>query len=99
MNRRGAEARREDEVTESVIGAAIRIHRALGPGLLESAYEECLCYELSKSDLRFERQKPLPVAYESVKNPPYPRGPNLDLPQTQRPSSWALDQLPRPGIA
>jgi GxxExxY protein len=67
MNRRGAEARREDEVTESVIGAAIRIHRALGPGLLESAYEECLCYELSKSDLRFERQKPLPVAYESVK--------------------------------
>jgi len=67
MNRRGAEARSGDEVTEPVIGAAIRIHRALGPGLLESAYEECLCYELSKAGLRFERQKPQPVIYENVK--------------------------------
>ncbi|MEP6672405.1 MAG: GxxExxY protein [Chthoniobacter sp.] len=67
MNRRGAEARRGDEITEPVIGAAIRIHRALGPGLLESAYEECLCYELSKAGLRFERQKPQPVTYENVK--------------------------------
>jgi GxxExxY protein len=50
-----------------VIGAAIRIHKALGPGLLESAYEECLCYELAKAGLSFDRQKPLPIAYESVK--------------------------------
>ena len=67
MNRGGAEAQRGNEITENVIGAAVRIHRALGPGLLESAYEECLCYELSKSGLRFERQKPLPVKYENVK--------------------------------
>jgi len=67
MNRGGAETRRGNEITENVIGAAIRIHRALGPGLLESAYEECLCYELSKAGLAFERQKALPVIYESVK--------------------------------
>ena len=66
MNRRGAEAQRGDEITDAIIGAAIRIHRALGPGLLESAYEECLCYELSKAGLSFERQKPLPVRYENV---------------------------------
>jgi GxxExxY protein len=66
MNRGDAEARRGNEITERVIGAAIRIHKALGPGLLESAYEECLCYELSKGGLQFERQKPLPVAYENV---------------------------------
>jgi GxxExxY protein len=67
MNRGDAEARRENDLTELVIGAAIRIHKAIGPGLLESAYEECLCYELSKARLRFEREKPLPVTYESVK--------------------------------
>jgi len=67
MNRGGAEAQRGNEITETVIGAAIRIHRALGPGLLESAYEECLCYELSKAGLAFERQKALPVSYETVK--------------------------------
>ena len=44
----------------------IEIHRELGPGLLESAYEECLAYELSKAGLRFERQKPLPVRYKEV---------------------------------
>jgi GxxExxY protein len=67
MSRGDAEARRENDLTELVIGAAIRIHKAIGPGLLESAYEECLCYELSKARLRFEREKPLPVTYESVK--------------------------------
>ncbi len=55
-----------DGLTEKVIGACIRIHRALGPGLLESAYEECLCYELGAGGICFERQKPLPVRYESV---------------------------------
>jgi GxxExxY protein len=67
MNRGGAEAQRGNEVTEFVIGAAIRIHKALGPGLLESAYEECLCYELAKGGIAFERQKSLPVTYETVK--------------------------------
>lgn len=55
-----------DELTEQVIGACIRIHRALGPGLLESAYEECLCFELSRAGLQFARQVPLPVRYEQV---------------------------------
>jgi GxxExxY protein len=67
MNRGGAEAQRGNEITELVIGAAIRIHKALGPGLLESAYEECLCYELSKAGLKIERQRPVPVVYETVK--------------------------------
>ena len=66
MNRGDAEAQRMEELTETVIGAGIRIHRALGPGLLESAYEECLCYELSKAGLKFVRQVPLPVHYEQV---------------------------------
>lgn len=67
MNRRGAEARRENEITESVIGAAIEVHRALGPGLLESAYEECSCHELSLRGLSFRRQVDLPVCYKGVK--------------------------------
>jgi len=50
-----------------VIGAAIEVHRALGPGLLESAYEECLCHELSLKGVRFERQVPQPVTYKGVK--------------------------------
>jgi GxxExxY protein len=52
------------ELTEEVIGAAIDVHRELGPGLLESAYEECLCRELLNRELRFERQKALPVVYK-----------------------------------
>ena len=66
MNRRDAETQSFKEVTEQVIGACIEIHKQLGPGLLESAYEECLCYELSTAGIRFERQKPLPVKYKSV---------------------------------
>ena len=50
-----------------MIGAAIEVHKTLGPGLLESAYEECLCFELQQKQLLFERQKPLPVAYKDVK--------------------------------
>jgi GxxExxY protein len=57
---------RENELTEAVIGAAIAVHRELGPGLLESAYDACLCYELSRRDIPFQRQVPLPVRYESV---------------------------------
>ena len=53
-------------ITEQIIGAAVAVHRALGPGLLESAYEACLGYELKKRGLVFEQQKPLPVVYDNV---------------------------------
>lgn len=53
--------------TEQIIGAAIDVHRALGPGLLESAYEECLCRELALRSIPFERQRPLPVEYKGVR--------------------------------
>ena len=56
-----------EDLTEQIIGAAIEVHKALGPGLLESAYEECLCHELALRTLRFERQVPLPVRYKGVK--------------------------------
>ncbi len=55
------------ELTETVIGAAMDVHRALGPGLLESTYEMCLCRELALRELRFERQKAIPVEYKGVK--------------------------------
>ena len=67
MKRRDAETPREDRVTDKIIGAAVEIHRVLGPGLLESAYKECLCYELSQRGLRFKRQVPLPVTYKGIK--------------------------------
>jgi GxxExxY protein len=57
----------ENEITEKIIGCAIKIHKTLGPGLLESAYEECLYYELTKTDLFIERQKAIPLIYEEVK--------------------------------
>ena len=66
INRRDAETLSFNELTERVIGACIEIHRSLGPGLLESAYEECLCYDLSQAGIKFERQKPLPVRYKEV---------------------------------
>ena len=56
-----------DPLTESVIGLAIEVHRELGPGLLESAYEECLCYELRSAVIPFGRQVPLPVRYKEVR--------------------------------
>jgi GxxExxY protein len=56
-----------NDLTQKVIGAAIEVHRALGPGLLESAYEECLCHEMGLRSLHFERQKPLPVVFKDVK--------------------------------
>ena len=59
--------RENDLLTEKVIGFAIEVHRQLGPGLLESAYEECLCYELGQSGLGFRRQVPLPVVYKAIR--------------------------------
>ena len=56
-----------DHLTDSVIGSAIEVHRALGPGLLESAYEMCLCRELDLRQISFERQKPIPIAYKGIK--------------------------------
>jgi GxxExxY protein len=55
-----------NEITESVIGAAIAVHRELGPGLLESAYEACLAYELNEKKLKVERQKSVPLIYRGV---------------------------------
>jgi GxxExxY protein len=56
-----------NEITDHIIGAAIAVHRALGPGLLESAYEACLGYELRKRGLLIEQQKPLPITYDNVR--------------------------------
>jgi GxxExxY protein len=55
------------DLTREIIGAAIKVHRELGPGLLESAYEACLAYELQKLGMKIERQKPVPLIYENVK--------------------------------
>lgn len=64
-----------DELTEKVIGAAIEVHRTLGPGLLESIYEEALCHELSLRNMHFERQVPVDVVYKGK----IIRGQRLDL--------------------
>ena len=56
----------DDPLTHRIIGAAIEVHRQLGPGLLESTYEECLCLELSFQNIPFERQIRLPIVYKSV---------------------------------
>ncbi|MEX2169282.1 MAG: GxxExxY protein [Pirellulales bacterium] len=56
-----------EELTGAICAAAIEVHKHLEPGLLESAYEECLCYELQHRGILFERQVPLPVAYKSVR--------------------------------
>ncbi len=55
-----------NDVSERIIGCAIEVHRQLGPGLLESIYEEALCYELKAAGLRFERQQPVPVKYKET---------------------------------
>ncbi len=57
----------ENEITSKVINAAIEVHKALGPGLLESAYKECLYYQLAKSGLNVQKEKALPLIYEEVK--------------------------------
>src|SRR5262249_47351545 len=68
-HRGGAESRSillHEELTQQIIGAPIEVHKALGPGLLESAYEECLCHELRLRHLSFQRQIPVPVKYKDV---------------------------------
>jgi GxxExxY protein len=57
---------KNDPLTEQIIGAAIQVHRELGPGLLESAYETCLCHELSLLNLKVERQKVIPIRYKNI---------------------------------
>jgi len=57
----------DNRLTEQIIGCAIKVHRSLGPGLLESAYQECLLFELKKAGLFVEKEKPLPLVYEEVK--------------------------------
>ena len=56
----------EDRMSKEIIGAAIEVHRHLGAGILESAYEECLCKELEIRNIAFERQKPLAVVYKGI---------------------------------
>ena len=56
-----------NELSSKIIGSAIEVHKALGPGLLESVYEECMCHELGLRGISFERQKPLPVEYKDKK--------------------------------
>jgi GxxExxY protein len=57
----------ENEISNKIIGIAIDVHRSLGPGLLESAYKECLYYRLRKEGLVVEKEKPMPLIYEEVK--------------------------------
>lgn len=58
--------KRSNELSNLIIASAIEVHKLLGPGLLESTYEECLCYELSQKGIPFEKQKALPVTYKKV---------------------------------
>lgn len=69
MNRKEAKSTKEylDDLSYKIIGACIEVHKHLGPGLLESTYEECLCRELDLRGIRFERQKSLPVEYKGMK--------------------------------
>lgn len=62
-----SERDRLNGITETIIGSAIKIHRTLGPGLLESAYKACLAYELVKRGLVVESEKPVPLIYEEIK--------------------------------
>ncbi len=57
----------DNEITRTIIGCAIKVHKELGPGLLESAYKECLYYELEKTGMLVYKEKPLPLIYEEVK--------------------------------
>ena len=58
--------RTEDPITAKIIGCAIEVHRQLGPGLLESAYEQCLAYELHLAKLSFKGQQPIPIRYKNI---------------------------------
>jgi len=61
------ENQRLDQISHGIIGAAIEVHRHLGPGMLESAYEACLVFEIKRLGIKVEEQKPLPVVYKEVK--------------------------------
>jgi GxxExxY protein len=61
------EDRKEDILSRDIIAAAIEVHRELGPGLLESSYEECLCHELKTRSISYEPQKSLPVSYKEIR--------------------------------
>jgi GxxExxY protein len=70
IHHEGTEARRKlvlEDLTQEIIGAAIEVHKQLGPGLKESAYEECLCHELTLRGISFRRQVALPVEYKGLK--------------------------------
>jgi GxxExxY protein len=73
-----------NKTTETIIGAAIEVHRHLGPGLLESTYEACLAYELTERGLKLERQKVLPVKYLEVVAKPHRHFFNVTMTQ----ASW-----------
>ena len=62
-----SEERKEDILSREIIAAAIEVHRELGPGLLESSYEECLCYELQRRGIVNDRQKSLPIYYKGMR--------------------------------
>jgi len=66
MSHDPANKQRANELSNLIIGAALEVHRTLGPGLLESAYERCLCRELTLREIPYERQIPLPVTYKGV---------------------------------
>jgi GxxExxY protein len=66
MEQRAAEQPMTDELTRVVIAACIEVHRHLGPGLLESAYERCVCHELTLRGIRFERQRSIPLTYKGL---------------------------------
>ena len=57
----------ENEISKKIIGCAIEVHKQLGPGLLESAYQECLYYELKQHGLKVQKEKPMPIVYKEVK--------------------------------
>lgn len=63
----GPDQKQDDPLTGRIIGAAIEVHRRLGPGLLESTYETCLCYELNLIGLKVKRQIPVPIVYRETK--------------------------------
>jgi GxxExxY protein len=66
INQGTAIERQENDISGKIIGAAIEVHKMLGPGLLESAYEECLCWEMQLRGIKFERQVPLSLNYKGV---------------------------------
>lgn len=66
MDAKAQRRKGENELSRRVIGAAIEVHRRLGPGLLEAIYEECLCVELRRLRIPHERQKPVPIVYREV---------------------------------